>query len=110
MEQSNVYMYYKNVGMGYELIGDSILSGMDSFYGNKDAYLVLYCPHVDNLFVYHWDNSQKRRKGIDNPLLKEQVLIGLLKDVDDISARVREIIFDNYCAEELLLEAESNAN
>lgn len=110
MEQNNVYIYYKNVGMGYELLGDSILSGIDSFYGNKDAYLVLYCHHADNLFIYHWDNSQKRRKGIDNPLLKEQVLIGLLKDVDDISARVREIIFDTYCAEELLLEAESNAN
>jgi hypothetical protein len=108
-EHNKVYIYYKNVGIGYELIGDTIISGMDSFYGNKDAYLIEHCNFEDNLFVYHWDNSQKKRKTVYDKYTREQVLVGLIKDVDDITEHIKKLIFDKYLAEELALEAENNA-
>jgi hypothetical protein len=109
-EHNKVYIYYKNVGIGYELIGDTIISGMDSFYGNKDTYLIEHCNYEDNLFIYHWDNSLKKRKTLFDEYLKEQVLVGLYKDVSDTTEHIKQIIFNRYLAEELRLEAESNAN
>ena len=111
---SHVWIYFSKTGVGYELVGTDVISGMDAFIHGDATFLVEY-SHSDmmndmHFFIYEWDNSQKKRKTVFESYKKELVLMGMVKHMDKIPLIVQQKILSMYVNEEEDLVLEKNAN
>jgi hypothetical protein len=110
--ETKVWIYFSKTGTGYELKGDDIISGFDSFIHMDGTYLIEF-SHSSilndmNLFAYEWDNSQRKRKTVYENFKKKIILLGFMKNVE-LPQNVSNHISNTYDAEELELEASANS-
>jgi len=111
---SHVWIYFSKTGLGYELEGSDIISGIDSFIHVDGTYLVEY-SHSDmmndmHFFIYEWDNSQKKRKTVFEAYRREIILMGMVKNMDKLPLPIQQKILSMYVSESEELELEKNAN
>ncbi len=110
--ETKVWIYFSKTGTGYELKGDDIISGFDSFIHMDGTYLIefSYAPLLNdmNLFAYEWDNAQRKRKTVYENFKKKIILLGFMKNVE-LPQNVSNHILNTYDAEELELEASANS-
>jgi hypothetical protein len=101
----HVWIYFNKTGWGYELKGMDIISGLDAFLHVDDTYIVefSYTDIADDMSfsVYQWDNSQKTRRTISEKLKRENVLVGVLKNVPNLPEYVSEKIKNIYLEHEV---------
>ena len=111
---SYVWIYFSKSGLGYELLGTDIISGIDAFLNCDDTFLIEYSysdlMNSMHFFVYEWDNSQKKRKTVFESYRKELALMGMVKHIDKLPDEVRLKILSMYVDEGEELELEKNAN
>ena len=111
---SYVWIYFSKSGLGYELLGTDIISGIDAFLNCDDTFLIEYSysdlMNSMHFFVYEWDNSQKKRKTVFESYRKELALMGMVKHIDKLPNEVRLKILSMYVDEGEELELEKNAN
>ena len=110
--ETKVWIYFSKTGTGYELKGDDIISGFDSFIHMDGTYLIEF-SHSSilndmNLFAYEWDNSQRKRKTVYENFKKKIILLGFMKNVE-LPQNVSNHILNTYDAKELELEASANS-
>ena len=106
---SHVWIYFSKTGVGYELVGTDVISGIDAFIHGDATFLVEY-SHSDmmndmHFFIYEWDKSQKKRRTIFEGYQRQNVLTGFAKNVD-IPENLKLAIFKNYTFDEEDLELE----
>ena len=111
---SHVWIYFSKTGVGYELAGTDVISGIDAFIHGDATFLVEY-SHSDmmndmHFFIYEWDNSQKKRKTVYESYKKELVLMGMVKHMDKIPLPISQKILSMYVSDEEDLVLEKNAN
>ena len=111
---SQVWIYFSKTGTGYEMSGSDIISGIDAFINMDGTYLVEY-SYSDlmsdmHLFIYEWDNSQKKRRTVFESYKKELVLMGMVKNIDKLPLNVQQKILTMYVNDADELELEKNAN
>jgi hypothetical protein len=111
---SQVWIYFSKTGTGYEMSGSDIISGIDAFINMDGTYLVEY-SYSDlmsdmHLFIYEWDNSQKKRRTVFESYKKELVLMGMVKNIDKLPLDVQQKILTIYVNDDEELELEKNAN
>jgi hypothetical protein len=101
----HVWIYFNKTGWGYELKGMDIISGLDAFLHVDDTYIVefSYSDTVDDMsfFLYQWDNSQKKRKTVYEKKKKENILVGVSKNIPNLPDYVVERIRKSYVEEEV---------
>jgi len=111
---SYVWIYFNKTGIGYELIGTDIISGIDAFINCDDTYLVehSYSDMMNDMhfFIYEWDNSQKKRKTVFESYKREIVLMGMAKNMDKLPLNIQKKILSIYVNDDEELELEKNAN
>jgi len=111
---SHVWIYFSKTGVGYELKGTDVISGIDAFIHGDATFLVEY-SHSDmmidmHFFIYEWDNSQKKRKTVFESYKIELVLMGIVRNIESLPLTVQQKILSMYINEEEDLELEKNAN
>ena len=111
---SHVWIYFSKTGVGYEMAGTDIISGIDAFINVDGTYLIEY-SYSDlmsdmHFFIYEWDNSQKKRKTVFESYKKELVLMGMVKHMDKIPLPISQKILSMYVNDDEELELEKNAN
>lgn len=111
---TQVWIYFSKTGTGYAMSGSDIISGIDAFINTDGTYLVEY-SYSDILghrhfFIYEWDNSQKKRRTIYESYKRELVLMGMVKNIDNLSLNVQQEILSMYVNDDEELELEKNAN
>jgi hypothetical protein len=110
MNETRVYVYFKKNCHGYELKGNSIISGWEAFMHRPETYLIEY-DYSDiqgsmHFFVYEWDKSQHAKKNVYEDWKKENILLDMQKYVD-LPTDVSDKIFDDYLKDGLDAELES---
>jgi len=63
-----------------------------------------------HFFIYEWDNSQKKRRTVYESYKKELVLMGMVKNIDNLPLNVQKEILSMYVNDNEELELEANAN
>lgn len=111
---SHVWIYFSKTGVGYELVGTDVISGIDAFIHGDATFLVEY-SYSDmmsdmHFFIYEWDNSQKKRKTVYESYKREIVLMGMAKNTDKLPLSIQQKILSMYVNDEEELELEKNAN
>ena len=111
---SQVWIYFSKTGIGYEMTGTDVISGIDAFLNIDGTYLVEY-SYSDlmndmHFFIYEWDNSQKKRRTVFESYQKELVLMGMAKHIDKLPSDVKLKILTMYVNDDEELELEKNAN
>jgi len=111
---SHVWIYFSKTGMGYEMAGTDIISGIDAFLNLPETYIIEYSfSDLKNdmyFFIYEWDNSQKKRRTVFEGYKKETVLMGMVKHIDKLPSNIKEKIISMYYNDDEELELEKNAN
>jgi hypothetical protein len=105
---TKVYIYFSKTGTGYELLGESIISGFDAFILREGSYLIEY-SYSDmkqdmHFFIYEWDNSQKKRRTIFEGYQRQRLLLDFANNVD-VCDNIKQRIQKDYMEDE-----EENAN
>ena len=111
---SQVWIYFSKTGIGYEMAGTDVISGIDALLNVDGAYLVEY-SYSDlmndmHFFIYEWDNSQKKRRTVFESYQKELVLMGMAKHIEKLPSDVKLKILTMYVNDDEELELEKNAN
>lgn len=110
---NHVWVYFAKTGFGYELAGSDIISGLDAFLYVDETYLIeySYSDIIDgnSFLIYEWDNSQKKRRTVELHR-REKILLGMMKDIRNLSNEVIEKILSMYSNDAEELELEKNAN
>ena len=110
---SQVWVYFSKTGIGYEMAGTDVISGIDAFINIDGTYLVEY-SYSDlmndmHFFIYEWDNSQKKRRTIYESYQKELVLMGMVKHIDKLPSDVKAKIVSMYVLDDEELQKSANS-
>jgi hypothetical protein len=110
---SQVWVYFSKTGIGYEMTGTDVISGIDAFINIDGTYLVEY-SYSDlmndmHFFIYEWDNSQKKRRTIYESYQKELVLMGMVKHIDKLPSDVKAKIVSMYVLDDEELQKSANS-
>jgi len=110
---SQVWVYFSKTGIGYEMTGTDVISGIDAFINIDGTYLVEY-SYSDlmndmHFFIYEWDNSQKKRRTIYESYKKELVLMGMVKHIDKLPSDVKAKIVSMYVLDDEELQKSANS-
>ncbi len=110
---SQVWVYFSKTGIGYEMTGTDVISGIDAFINIDGTYLVEY-SYSDlmndmHFFIYEWDNSQKKRRTIYESYQKELVLMGMVKHIDKLPPDIKAKIVSMYVLDDEELQKSANS-
>jgi hypothetical protein len=110
---SQVWVYFSKTGIGYEMAGTDVISGIDAFINIDGTYLVEY-SYSDlmndmHFFIYEWDNSQKKRRTIYESYRKELVLMGMVKHIDKLPPDIKAKIVSMYVLDDEELQKSANS-
>ncbi len=110
---SQVWIYFSKTGIGYEMAGTDVISGIDAFLNIDGTYLVEY-SYSDlmndmHFFIYEWDNSQKKRRTVYESYQKELVLMGMVKHIDKLPSDVKAKIISMYVIDDEELQKSANS-
>ncbi len=110
---SQVWIYFSKTGIGYEMAGTDVISGIDAFLNIDGTYLVEY-SYSDlmndmHFFIYEWDNSQKKRRTVYESYQKELVLMGMVKHIDKLPSDVKAKIISVYVIDDEELQKSANS-
>ncbi len=110
---SQVWVYFSKTGIGYEMTGTDVISGIDAFINIDGTYLVEY-SYSDlmndmHFFIYEWDNSQKKRRTIYESYQKELVLMGMVKHIDKLPPDIKAKIVSMYVIDDEELQKSANS-
>ena len=112
--ESKTYVYFLKTGTGYELTGDDVIPGIKGFIHQKDSFVVNYSfSDLSNsmlFFVYEWDNAKRDFKTVYASYQKELILMGMVKDIDNLNTNIKHKILEMYVHDSEDLELEKNAN
>ena len=111
--ESTTWIFFAKTGTGYELKGSDVVSGFDAFVNSDRTYMIEHAysdiKESMNFFIYEWDKSQKKRRNIFEGYQRQNVLMGLAKNVD-IPESTKQAILKDYTFDDEDLELEKNAN
>lgn len=111
---TKVYVYFLKNRHGYELEGDSIISGYEAFMYRPETYLIEFAFSEmiqDYAFhVYAWRNGRKPLDPMNHSdvFLKQRILEGIYADLN-LPQVAMDKIYAMYLAEENELEAVINS-